>query len=345
MNGTASRRSLADRLAGEFADPVGAVADAFDGGLHLGQRILFARDEAEGEIAVKGIGAGVGHVLAVAGKIAGVLLGGTLEGLLGVLAQGLEHMVAEVDAATCRSGGIFRAASRRSSSSAGAFPALPGLKPRMSAREAALMWLGVGGRLEPSGRIRPWRRPLAGLPAGDLGRLRCFFSFFFAISRTSSRLNAIGLARLAFENAAFEIVRLRRFHVGDRDLGAGRLGPRPAWCGRAWSRTDRRNLFHRRGGFLDGLGGFLGGGGLLFLGHDGRGGLAVKGSGVQGLVASRADFAMRGGLERGHPAPAAGTADEAPFARGNDVDGAGLHRRRFRGLRRGRRSVDSARSS
>jgi len=47
------------------ADPVGAVLDTFDGGVDLAEGFLFAGDEAQREVAVESIGAGIGHVLTV----------------------------------------------------------------------------------------------------------------------------------------------------------------------------------------------------------------------------------------------------------------------------------------
>src|SRR6202451_798840 len=64
---------LGDRLRRDLADPVGAVAHALDRGLDLRERLLLAGDQAEREVAVERVRAGVRHVLAVGGKVPGVL--------------------------------------------------------------------------------------------------------------------------------------------------------------------------------------------------------------------------------------------------------------------------------
>src|SRR5581483_10475764 len=86
---------LADGLGGNLADTVGAVMDALDRGLDFRKRLLLIRHHAEGEIAVKGVGAGISHVLAIAGKVTRILLGRALEGFLGMLVELPEEMTAQ----------------------------------------------------------------------------------------------------------------------------------------------------------------------------------------------------------------------------------------------------------
>jgi len=88
---------LGDRLGRDLADAVRAVADPLDGGLDLGERLLLVRDEAEGEVAVKGVGARVGHVLPVRGEVPGVVLHGALQRLLGVALDALGQVLPQVD--------------------------------------------------------------------------------------------------------------------------------------------------------------------------------------------------------------------------------------------------------
>src|SRR5688572_13877951 len=74
----------------------------------------------------------------------------------------------------------------------GAFLPLAGLKPRMSAREAVLTWCGLAGF---SSWVRSGVLALAvvvALPVFVV--VSICFSFFFAISRTSSREKAMALA-------------------------------------------------------------------------------------------------------------------------------------------------------
>src|SRR5476649_2180490 len=88
---------LRDGLRRDLADAVRAVEDALDGRLDLREGLLLVRDEAEREVAVKGVGPGVGHVLAVGGEVARVVLHGALERLLGVALDALGQVAAKVD--------------------------------------------------------------------------------------------------------------------------------------------------------------------------------------------------------------------------------------------------------
>src|SRR6478735_877743 len=76
---------------------------------------------------------------------------------------------------------------------AAGFLPLLGLKPRMSAREAVFTWCGLAGF---SSWCRSWALVLLAVPAvlPVLAVVSSCFSFFFAISRTSSREKAMALA-------------------------------------------------------------------------------------------------------------------------------------------------------
>ena len=77
--GNRQQAITSDRFLRDFADAVAAVFDALDGGINFAERFLFARNETEGEVAVEGICASVGHVLTVGREIAGVVFGRALE--------------------------------------------------------------------------------------------------------------------------------------------------------------------------------------------------------------------------------------------------------------------------
>jgi len=75
-----SKEAIAgDRFLCDFAHAVAAVFDALDGGIDFAERFLFARDEAESEVTVEGIGASVGHVLSIGREIARVIFGRAFE--------------------------------------------------------------------------------------------------------------------------------------------------------------------------------------------------------------------------------------------------------------------------
>ena len=209
----------ADGLAGQFADAVGAGMDALDGGLHFGQRLLLVRDQTEGEVAVKGVGAGVGHVLAVAGEIAGVLLGGALERLFGVLAQRLEHVAAEVEEELVITA-VFLRHIRRIAIVRGRLPGLVGIEAEDVGEGSGLDMVGNRG---PAGTLEG-EIGLGGVPGACRPRVPAwavFLAFFFAISRTSSRLNAMGLVVLRSRMRRLRSAGFKGFPAAGRALPAG----------------------------------------------------------------------------------------------------------------------------
>src|SRR5580698_3168693 len=74
------------------------------------------------------------------------------------------------------------------------FGAFLGLNPRTSMSEAALMWAGLAEGLSGSRDLAPTEALATGLPIFSI--LAVLLVLVFAISRTSSRLKAMGLATL-----------------------------------------------------------------------------------------------------------------------------------------------------
>ena len=298
---------LGDRLLRDFADAVGAVVDAFDRGLDFGERLLLVGDHAEGEVAVEGVGARVGHVLAVGREIAGIILGGALERLLRVALDALGEVRAQIDQELV--------------------VALEFLRHILVALEiGGLSLLGIEAEdVGERGGLHVLRLHLfhgggrlGGVLGAGLGRegqvglardgLRDGADFFEAEG------DGLG-GRLALQDAVAQGGFLGRFFHGGRCFrwfgSRGRLGGgRPGWGRRGFFRDGFGGGFRRRFGNRFVGCRFLGGRlGFLFLGH-GEFGFKKK-SGRQCLGATRADLAVRTRRERRHPAPAARAADEA----------------------------------
>jgi hypothetical protein len=217
-----------------------------------------AASTSEGKIAIKGVGAGVGHVLAVPRKIAGIFLGRAFERLLRVLSERLEHMVAEVNQQPIEAavflGNVLGFAIVRQR-----FPVLVGDEAQDVGDRSRLDVVRNGRAAGPFGRNLGLDR-VFGIPAGRIsvgrgGLLLVFlrdFPDFVEAERD-------GLGRLARQNPAFEVIlRQGRLAASGPGLGGGR-------------RRGRGRLFGRSGfWYRDGFGGFLRRGGLFGLGHDGR---------------------------------------------------------------------------
>ena len=87
--GNRGQTGLGNLLGGQFADAVGVSLDALEGLLNFVNGVLVGGKQAEGEVAVEIVRAGIGHVQAVAGHF--------LRGVLGEAAHLVEEPVAEVE--------------------------------------------------------------------------------------------------------------------------------------------------------------------------------------------------------------------------------------------------------
>ena len=185
-------------------------------------------------------------MLAVAGQVAGVILGGPLEGVLRVLVELAGEVQAQVEQQLVMPAEFFRDGAVILGQRAAVFF---GLKPRMSARDAALTCFGWDRRARPasSGTLAA----LAAALAASALVCSSTLAAAFAAARASSSEKAIGragaLARLWARIPAAQAGARRNF-LGGRGLG-GRGG--------LWARASLWRAGRASGG-RGGIGGFFG---------------------------------------------------------------------------------------